>query len=653
MSELYGYTGSILRVDLTRREVSTTETAKYLPDYVGGMGIAARIAWEELMPGVDALDPENMLFMMLGPLTGTLASGAGRVMVCGIAPQLKPSIFSRSGMGGYWGAELKFAGFDGIVIQGKADKPVYLWVHDGECEIKDAEDLWGSGTYGVTARLRDRHGRETRVAGIGQAGENLCRIACIQTETGNAAGQGGYGAVMGSKNLKCIAVRGTGGIKVADAERLLHLALDDPREGARPTLPVPDAGPRRQWRMPEGKARNRKCGFCATPCTNRLFMGIPGEASHGIYSAAMHCWGFSTSSLNAHIEGRATVADMGLNGWEISYGIIPWLQMCRQQGLINDIDGIEIPVPDKPIFALHESADVPGELLMKLLHMITYREGELGEALADGACYAGEKLFDGQGAHLLNNIYPRRWGETNHWNGHWGTGGQPWFPFWLVPIIQWCVDVRDPASDSTHQYTEHVLPYIPSHGPDKGPLTPEEAAYVCEQVYGDPRCWDPQYLYDEPDTKVLPAIFHHNRGMLVESLVLCDREHTRVFSSTSPDRKADTAVMSKLYSAVTGVEKSEADMDRVGERVFNLIRAIDIRNHDRSRAVDNAFAADLTQPSFVDGVALEMEKFMPMMDRYYERRGWNPANGYPTRAKLEQLGMGDVADGLEKIGKLG
>ncbi len=197
MSELYGWTGKILRVDLSSGDVSTLDTRDYVPAFVGGVGVAARIAWEELDPGTGPFDPGNPLFLMAGPLTGTLASGAGRVEVLGIAPQQRPSVFSRSGMGGHWGAELKYAGYDGIVVTGQAREPVYLWIDGGAqanrptVEIREAGDLWGRGTYGTTRALRARHGPQTRVVSCGQAGERRSRIAVIQTETGNAAGQGG------------------------------------------------------------------------------------------------------------------------------------------------------------------------------------------------------------------------------------------------------------------------------------------------------------------------------------------------------------------------------------------------------------------------------------------------------------------------------
>jgi len=215
------------------------------------------------------------------------------------------------------------------------------------------------------------------------------------------------------------------------------------------------------------------------------------------------------------------------------------------------------------------------------------------------------------------------------------------------------VDTRDPASDSTHQFTEHVLRYLPVHGPNRGPLSFETARRVCAKIYGDPGVCDPTLGYDAPETKAIPAIFHHNRGMLVESLVLCDREHTRVFSMESEDNAADTALMSKLFSASTGYRVSERELDLAGERIFNLLRAIDIRNYGRSRQIDDLVAASLAHPAFTEYIALDLTRFASVQDTYYDLRGWNPANGWPTRAKLEELGLGDVAEELASLGRLG
>jgi aldehyde:ferredoxin oxidoreductase len=650
MDDLYGWTGRLLRVDLSAGRTWTVDTRDYVPEFVGGLGIAARIAWDELRPGIGPFDPDNRLFFMVGPLTGTLASGGGRIVVAGIAPQQKPSVFSRSGMGGHWGAELKYAGFDGVVVHGSAETPVYLWLHDGHAEIREAEDLWGRGTQAVTATLRSRHGAKTRVVACGQAGENLCRIACVQTETGNAAGQGGYGAVMGSKKLKAIAVRGTGGVRVADPERLLHLCLEASREGQRPTLPASGAQRRPAASRPAYAARQRKCGFCITQCGNRHYMGVPAASSTGTFTGDHFCYSYP-SDLRAQVQAYAMSSDYGLNGWEIGFGIIPWLQMCKQHGLIDDIDGLSLPVPDKPLAYRADTAPVSGELLARLLQMIAFREGELGDALADGACYAAERLFGGAGVPLLDRIYPRHAGQTSHWNAHWGTGGNIYFPFWLMPILQWCVDTRDPASDATHGYSTHMLSYLPENGPERGPLTMEHAKAVCARVYGEPDVADPAYTYDKPETKAIPAIWHHDRAMVVESLLLCDKEHSRVFTMLTEDHVADTALMAKLFQAVTGVEMDAQALDRAGERIFNLLRAIDVRDSGRTREVDESAARSLTHPAFTEGVSLDLERFWPMLDTYYRLRGWDVETGWPTAERLVALGLGDVAEGLAKVGQ--
>jgi len=650
MGEVYGWTGKILRVDLSRRKITTIDTMKYVPELIGGVGVAAMIAWEEIGPEVGPFDPENRLMIMVGPLTGTLASGAGRVEVLGVAPQQHPPCFSRSGMGGHWGPELKYAGFDGIIIQGRADKPVYLWVNDGDAEILSADDIWGLGTYATAKALRAVHGDKVRVVSCGPAGENLSRIAIIQTETENAAGQGGFGGVMGSKNLKAIAVRGTGGVKIAKPEEFLEICLKQNRDLMGPNSP--------KW--PSEKVlsgpnfRRHKCGFCSTICTNTIYMDIQGEVFPTLYTTEQMCYVYKTTSHNAQIEVRVITSNYGINGWEVSYGIIPWLQLCKQHGLIKEIDGMEIPAPEKPIEYLRDCAPTPPEFLIMLLRKIAYREGPIGDALSDGACYAAEKLFGGKGKRLLDRIYPRHCGQVAHWSGHWGPGGSAYWPWWLPPVLQWCMDTRDPASDTTHSWTSHVQWYLPKSGPHKGPFPLEKVRAVSEKVYGDPNVCDPSIEYDPPEARAIPAIWHTDRGMVVDSLILCDYEHPRVFSMFSEDGSADTALMAKLFSACTGVDMSEDEMQKAGERIFNLLRAIDIRNYGRCRRIDErAIDVGFHYPGKDDGVVLDREKFLRLMDKYYELRGWNKENGWPTRKKLEELGLKRIADELEKIGRLG
>ena len=652
MADIYGWTGKILRVDLDAGVTSTMSTMEYVPEFVGGAGIAARIAWQELAPGVGAFDAENLLFIMAGPLTGTLASGAGRVEVLGIAPQQHPPVFSRSGMGGHWGAELKYAGYDGVIIVGAAAQPVYLWIDDERAELRDAGELWGRGTYGTTTALRALHGPRTRVISCGQAGERLSRIAVIQTETGNAAGQGGFGGVMGSKNLKAIAVRGTMGVQIARPRAFFDLCMHASTEGQRPrrSRSRRASGRRGGGRGHRGATvRMRKCGFCLTPCAHPIVQNVQGTDGVSVPSVARQCWGYVGTSPDVDAVARALTSDYGLNGWEITYGMIPWLQMCKQHGLIDRIDGVDIPVPDMPLKYQTETAPYSSEFIHTLVRMIAYREGELGDALAEGTCYAADRLFGGQGIPLLDRIYPRHCGQTEHWGGHWGPGGTVYWPWWLPPILQWCVDTRDPANDSTHQWTEHAQWYLPVSGPRRGLIPLEKARAVCARVYGNPDVCNPGITYDPPETKALPAIWHSHRGMVVDSLVLCDYENTRVFSASIEDGGADTAQMSKLLSACTGYDVSEQELDLAGERIWNQLRAIDVRNHGRNREIDESTIDGFMYPAKDDGVMLDRERFLPLLSKYYELSGWDTATGWPTRAKLEELGMGDVADGLESL----
>jgi len=218
-----GWTGKLLRVDLSDGSTREQDSLPLTP-YIGGRGFGARLAWDELEAGIGAFDPGNLLMFLAGPLTGTTAPFSGRGEVCGLGPQGWPvEWFTRSGMGGHWAPEMKYAGYDGVVIKGQAEKPVYLWLHDGKAELKDAAHLWGLGTYETQQRLLAEHGRQVKVVAIGQAGERLSRIAIINSETESAAGQGGFGAVMGAKKLKAIVVGGDLSFPITDVKRYIRI----------------------------------------------------------------------------------------------------------------------------------------------------------------------------------------------------------------------------------------------------------------------------------------------------------------------------------------------------------------------------------------------------------------------------------------------
>src|SRR5664280_1791411 len=215
---MFGWTGTILRVDLTKGTITREATdPKLARDYLGARGLGGHIVRSEVDPKTDALGPDNKLVFAPGPFTGTFAPSAGRFNVVTKGPL--NGVLAASNSGGSFGPELKYAGYDALVIEGKAAKPVYLWIKDADVEIRDAAAIWGHNTLDTTDLVRAETDEDAKVSCIRPAGERQALLACVMNEMHRAAGRTGVGAVMGSKNLKAIAVSGSGAVKVADPER--------------------------------------------------------------------------------------------------------------------------------------------------------------------------------------------------------------------------------------------------------------------------------------------------------------------------------------------------------------------------------------------------------------------------------------------------
>lgn len=214
---MFGWMGKVLRVNLTKGTIKEEKLKeKDLHQYIGARGLGTKIFCDEVDPKVEPLSGENKLIFMTGPLTGTLATSAGRYNVVTKGP-LNGTI-AASNSGGAFGPELKFAGWDGIILEGKSEKPVYLWINNDTVELRSAQEVWGKSVIEATDWIKENTKEEAKVACIGQAGENLVKYAGIMNDYNRAAGRSGVGAVMGFKNLKAVAVRGTGGIKAADPD---------------------------------------------------------------------------------------------------------------------------------------------------------------------------------------------------------------------------------------------------------------------------------------------------------------------------------------------------------------------------------------------------------------------------------------------------
>lgn len=651
MSHLYAWAGKLLFVDLSAGRIEIRDTEPYAADFIGGRSLACKIAWDELPEGVGALDPENILMITVGPLTGTGAPFTGRTTISGLSPQGWPhEWFSRAGLGGRWGPALKYAGFDGIFIRGKASEPVYLWIQDGHAEIRSAKHLWGLGIYETQQRLLDEHGKGVHILTIGQAGENLSRISVISTETESSAGQGGYGAVMGSKNLKAIAVSGTGALRLARPEEFRRKALAIAKEAHAPHgYPRPVAlDPDKQSKYGE---RWQACTQqCSVRCAGaRYYTRVPGPVTGRLCKGQFHCVAHlfpgipnSFYDWNLGFEAGFEVCtysnDWGLNHWDLLLGIIPWLRECVKAGYLNDVDGLKFDLNDPKFW-------------IELLRKITFREG-IGDVLAEGGRRAPALL--GFGEDIARTLYAA-WGYAGHWDGRGDHANRVVFPFWLVTALQWAVDVRDPMA-SGHGYAQNVMNWSPMVAGEYG-LSWEQIKAVGARVFGRPRATDPQSGYED---KAWPAIWEGNRSMLKDSLTADDQMYPRIFSNKTEDGLARADGMEgpqfewHLFVAATGLDMSPEEFDRCAERGFNLERVLQIRYFGRSRRDDESIIPymeqeeNLANPFLGKKQSLDREKFLKLMDEYYELRGWDRATGWPTPSKLEELGLTDVARWLRR-----
>jgi len=657
MKKLYGYAGKILRINLTEQKITFDDAEKYVKDFIGGRGVVAKIAWDELKPGVDPFSPENKLIIMTGPLTGILSPGSGRTAIGGIAPQVYPKPwFTRSNIGGRFGSELKYCGFDGIVIEGTSDKPVYVWIHDErEVELLDASNLWGLDTFAAQKELSKKHGGESASLCIGPAGENLVRIATINSGSGNAAGQGGFGAVMGSKKLKAIVVTskrnarekdGAGVLEVADPKRLMELWMKTMKliQGGRaiPEQMLLKSYDGREIKYP------RKFHACTHACPGLCVRGrfiwssfmwkdAPSKAFHVTESGHTHCigpsfMGFQTeAAAPVKVSYELDIADglviknlcdkLGINQWDFIGGVILSILICHRKGMIDEskLEGLTCPIdPNDPYF------------WVKLLEMIAYRKG-IGDILAEGLVRAADKLG------ISHEEIPYvTCGFAEHGAGR-GVWGFLEYPYWIVGALLWATDSRDPFSDTGHTYPRLVygLHYV-------APLKPEQLKAIARKL------WESEEsISDDYQGKVQPVIWMQNRGCLTSSLPTDDYTFPIVASNFTEDGFGDTSLESQLYSAVTGVEYTEEQLDMIGERIFNLERAIAVRE-GRTRQIDENVIPFFKRPNWTRRITLDEKKFKELLDEYYEARGWDIKTGWPTKSKLEELGLGDVAKELYK-----
>jgi len=636
---VFGYTGRLLRVDLSRDRITQEDTAPYADRFLGGRGLCAKIAWDEIPPHIDPFHPDNRLLAMTGPLTGMPVAGAGRTQFGSVAPQVYPEPrYTRSSMGGNWAAALKYAGYDGVIIQGQAERPVYLWICDADVDLKAADGLWGLDTFQTQQALMKAYGSDVSVIAIGPAGENLSRIAIINNETENAAGQGGFGGVMGSKRLKAVAVKGTGSVQVADPKRLLQTVqrikqLLPPRTG-NPEL-VPGTYRRTATAclgcprpcaaiitIPRGQKQEPLIG--KTTCVEGRWLLEGWNIPHRDYKNQYPELPRDTpriKDLASRFGAKIWGDKYGINMWEVTLGLVPWLTLCTAAGVLSAED-VGMPLRlDR------------GEFWRELLRKIAYREG-IGDVLAEGVRRAADAL--GKGHRYLSHMAH---GYVEHWVGRGIQSPLP-FPYWILSALCWATDSRDPFSDHHRTYE---LGYETKY------LTHAQERSISRRLYGSEKTLDPDYTH-----KAQRVIWHQNRCCVDECLILCEFGGFPIVSSeATADGFGFPEVERELYAAVTGLEVTQRELDAMGARVFNLERAIMLRE-GRSKAYDVGCGVIeyLTNRPDTAGITLNTDQFLEALNDYYELRGWDVPTGRPKRETLRQLGLNDVADALEEKGLL-
>ena len=640
----FGYAGKILRIDLSTGSVAEVPTAEYAKRFLGGRGIAAKIYWDEVPPGVKALAPENKLIFVTGPLAGFPGLAGSRWQICGKSPATSPDspeFFSYASLAGRFGAELKFAGYDGLIIQGSSANPVYLFIHDGVVETRDASFLWGKGTTETRQILKERLGRDVRVAATGPAGENLVTTAIVFAED-DASGSSGFGAVMGSKKLKAIAVKGSARVKAANPEKLeevrkyiRHLRKDAPTIHACGfTTPFSEE----LQRPGNPKVRKAACYGCISGCARIVYEAEKGDKGKFMcmslfyYPRAERYYGkwndvpFHASRLCDEYGIDVVAIDM----------ITTWLARCHRAGVLTDED---TGIPMSKIGSL--------EFIETLVKKISLREG-FGDTLAQGI-FKAAALVGGKAKEQLTD-YIDKFGQNYYYRPG----------LYITTGLIYLTEPRPPIQQ-LHELVNPLNQWIDW-------CNKVEGAYVSGEVIRGiaKRFWGGEIAADFStyEGKALAAKRIQDREYAKECLILCDFSWPILSVRHSEDHIGDPSIESKILSAVIGEQISEDELYRVGERVFNLQRAILIREGHKGREHDSLPEWDYTMPvrSFINpesimpgeggeiisrkGAVVDREKFEEVKEEYYRLRGWDVASGLQGREKLEELGLQDIAEEL-------
>lgn len=658
------YSGKILDVNLSAdklRDVRLDE--KITKEFIGGLGFCMKILYDNVGIDVDPLSENNLLIIAPGALTGTIAPCSSRVEISAKSPLT--NALGTGNFGGRWGVALKHAGYDAIIIRNRADQPKYLSIQNDNVELRSAEHLWGKDTFETTDLLKSKLGRDTRIMAIGQAGENLVRFACPIVEYFHAAGGSHTGAVMGSKKLKAIAVRGTTKIAVANAKRFHDLSKEINRRimsfpgfdvrrkhgalillrggGEAGTLAVKNYQesvlPGFLDSMTYEVARDHLitgkpfCPNCSVGCTRIAEITTGKYAGTKIasadYPAAIGTFGTqpAITDLSAVWKSKELAHRYGMD----IYTPIPFAMELYQRGIITKKD-TELDIS-------WGNADA----FMEMMRKIAYRDG-FGDILAEGIARAAKKI--GKGAEKYALVVRRsRFAGPEPRSGTYGEGN-------IIHTlgVMTCPRGGDDLK-TTHDTPEKFINPVKFGGKEIRYLTEEYVLAnldmfeeVKDAIYGWPRNIKPR----SSEGKTTLTKWYGDLFSALNALGICMFPAT-CFCAIGP------TMISKLYSAGIGWDVTPQELMKAGEKIFNLMKCYAVRagltrddDHLPPRFYEEPLAAGKYK-----GSKLSKEKMDRLIDEYNVLRGWDEKSGYPTREKLTELGLDYIADELEKLGKLG
>jgi aldehyde:ferredoxin oxidoreductase len=634
----FGYAGEILKVDLSDGNITKLSTANYADRFLGGRGVAAKIYWDMVPPQTKAFDPENCLVCITGPVTGFTRLASCRWQVCGKSPAMEPESFSYANLGERWGTRLKYAGYDGIVIEGKADKPVYLFIHNGKVEVRDASFLWGRNAFEACDILKAELGKGVSVLTIGPAAENLISFATMLTDDG-ASGASGLGSVMGSKKLKAIVVAGEKRPKAANPERLRNLTNY--------ILPLRKDTWKNWLQDIPGRTKPRACHGCGIGCFRKAY-----EAEGRRFKflcQAMHVYWEAAEKYQSDYHELVLLAirlcdKYGLDT-TVMQPMIQWLSSCYQEGILRE-ENTGLPL----------SKIGSAEFIETLTRKIALREG-FGDLLARGTIKTAEKVGK-RAQELISSSVVTRANETRDYDPR----------LILTNALLYATEQRRPINQ-LHEVSHSLWMWVNwTRGEEGAFLSYDDFLNVAKNFWGGAAAAD----YSTYEGKALAAKKIQDRTYAKESLILCDFIWPIIWVRFAEDHTGDPTMESQVLSAITGKEIDELGLNKVGERIFNLQRAVMLRQGWGGRTGDRLldylhkeplqstfFNPDCIVPGkngevvSRQGAKVERENFEKLKDEYYELRGWNAASGLPTGVKLKELQLEDVASDLQGRGLLG